>query len=575
MPSGPDFLLGGCMSRADYTVRDLVGKIESGELRLPEMQRDYVWTATRVRDLLDSLYRGYPSGVILAWESDEKVDTRDFAVAASSGNGIRPLLLLDGQQRLTSLSAVLRGEPVTVRNRKRPIDILFNLEHPDELTFVTDVQEDIDDDRDQGSDSGDLDIQERFKRMTFVVTSRALESLPQWVKVTDIFNKTDAELLPLTGLSGWDDDRYQKYTDRLKAVRAIVDYQYRMDILERTKSYEEVTEIFVRVNSLGAKLRSSDLALAQITAKWRGSLDVFRAYQEQLAGRGFDLDLGIVLKTLIALITSQSRFLTVNSLSQQDLANGWERTTKAMDYALNFIEANVRIDSTALLSSPFLIVTTAYWADKSDYQLDSEAVDAYRKWFLIANARGRYSRGSSESYLDQDIAVLRDGGDSSGLTQRLTQQFGRLEFSPDELVGRTSRSGAFKTMFLAFRQDQAKDWVTHLEISPKHSGKSDAIEYHHIFPKAYLKKVRSDIDRASIDDIANLAFIGSTTNKQIRDKAPSIYRHDFANEDFDSQQISFSDGLDSADLFESFVTRRRSAISLRLNGFLGLSETNQ
>ncbi len=119
------------VAKVDYKVRDLVGMVERRELRLPEMQREYVWTSTRVRDLLDSLYRGYPSGVILAWESDETIATRDFAVRTAASSGIRPLLLLDGQQRLTSLSAVLRGEPVSVRNRQRPVEILFNLEHPE------------------------------------------------------------------------------------------------------------------------------------------------------------------------------------------------------------------------------------------------------------------------------------------------------------------------------------------------------------------------------------------------------------------------------------------------------------
>src|SRR5262249_51811727 len=86
---------------------------------------------------------------------------------------------------------------------------------------------------------------------------------------------------------------------------------YRMDVLERKLSYDEVTEIFVRVNSLGAKLRSSDLALAQITAKWRNSLKTFEAFQDKCAGLGFELDLGLYLKNLVAFTTGQSRLLTV------------------------------------------------------------------------------------------------------------------------------------------------------------------------------------------------------------------------------------------------------------------------
>lgn len=93
-----------------------------GEMRLPEIQRHYVWRATRVRDLMDSLYRGYPSGSILMWGTDEPVPTRDFAIAQESTAFAGRKLLLDGQQRLTSLTTVLNGEPVLVKGRKKPID---------------------------------------------------------------------------------------------------------------------------------------------------------------------------------------------------------------------------------------------------------------------------------------------------------------------------------------------------------------------------------------------------------------------------------------------------------------------
>src|SRR6185312_850809 len=115
-------------------------------------------------------------------------------------------------------------------------------------------------------------------------------------------------------------------------------YVYRMDVLERSLSYDEVTEIFVRVNSLGAKLRSSDLALAQITAKWRDSLVLFQAFQEQCAQEGFELDLGIHLKTMVAFATGQSRFLTVGSLSLDQLRKAWAESCRGMTFAINFLK---------------------------------------------------------------------------------------------------------------------------------------------------------------------------------------------------------------------------------------------
>lgn len=172
------------MAKAEATVEELVTMIERGELRLPEMQRRYVWRATRVRDLLDSLYRGYPSGAILLWETDEEVPLQDMAVTQQANPYQSTRLLLDGQQRLTSLSAVIRGEPVQVRNRKRPIELLFNLEHPEGLPAVTEVNENSDEDLvEDETDATEDELQQRFNRMTFVVATRKLAQLPQWVKV--------------------------------------------------------------------------------------------------------------------------------------------------------------------------------------------------------------------------------------------------------------------------------------------------------------------------------------------------------------------------------------------------------
>src|SRR3989344_7354117 len=162
------------MAKTDITVRELIDKVRRGELALPEMQRMYVWPATRVRDLLDSLYRGYPSGTILVWETDQDVETRELAVKATqSPSTSQKLLLLDGQQRVTSLTAVMSGQHVQVRNRKKPIDILFNLGHPEgppiEILEVDeeDYSEDIEEV--ESEEEASIDIQEELKKRTFVV----------------------------------------------------------------------------------------------------------------------------------------------------------------------------------------------------------------------------------------------------------------------------------------------------------------------------------------------------------------------------------------------------------------------
>ncbi|MBN0229181.1 DUF262 domain-containing protein [Pseudomonas aeruginosa] len=568
------------MAKAEASVEELVSMIERGELRLPEMQRQYVWRSTRVRDLLDSLYRGYPSGAILLWETDETVPLQDFAVSQNTNPYQSTRLLLDGQQRLTSLSAVIRGEPVSVRGRRRPIDLLFNLEHSDQLAVVTEVEENGDDEDDADDDSeliGDEtdstedELLKRFNKMTFVVATRKLEQLPHWVKVSEVFKTdNDAPFLKRAGISGFDDPRYEKYSQRLARLRGIRKYVYRMDVLERTLSYDEVTEIFVRVNSLGAKLRSSDLALAQITAKWRHSLQTFQDFQKACAKTGFDLDLGLHLKNLMAFATGQSRFQIVGSLNVEKLQKAWKEACDGMEFALNFLRSNLGIDSPALLSSPFLLVVLAYFGHSRNYALSNDEARQLRYWALMANAKGRFSRGSSETILDQDLANIRQGGAVSELIDRLRLQFGRLDITAEELEGRNQRSALFKTMFLAFRAAGAKDWRSHLAIALDHSGAQHRLQFHHIFPKAVLK---TSFTAREADDIANLAFIGGKTNRAISDKAPAVYLPPLGDRlgepAFAAQCIPVEASLLEVESYKDFLLERRKRIATALNTFVG------
>ena len=129
--------------------------------------------------------------------------------------------------------------------------MLFNLDHPDNLAFVTEVDEDADDDedstrcavKDDEADSTENELQERFNKMTFVVATKKLGRLPQWVKVSDVFKSDfDAQFLKNEASTIFDDPRYEKYSQRLASLRAVRKYVYRMDVLERTLSYDEVTK---------------------------------------------------------------------------------------------------------------------------------------------------------------------------------------------------------------------------------------------------------------------------------------------------------------------------------------------
>lgn len=563
------------MAKAEASVEELVGMVERGELRLPEMQRQYVWRSPRVRDLMDSLYRGYPSGAILLWETDEGVPLQDMAISQAANPYAATRLLLDGQQRLTSLSAVIRGEPVKVRGRVKPIELLFNLEHPERQEIITEVDEDADDEvtETDEADSTDDELQRRFERMTFVVATNKLAALPQWVKVSEVFKSdSDTAFLKRAGVSNFDDPRYEKYTHRLSQLRRVRKYVYRMDVLERSLTYEEVTEIFVRVNSLGAKLRSSDLALAQITARWRHSLEIFQKFQSECLKLGFDLDLGIHLKNLIAFATGQSRFLTAGRLSLDVLQTGWKEATEGMRFAINFLKSNVGIDSPALLSSPFLMIVVAYFGHAKGYALSPDESDRLRQWVLLANAKGRFSRGSSETILDQDLGIISKSGSADALIDRVRLQFGRLDVTAEDLEGRDQRSSLFKTMFLTFRSLGAKDWTSNLQISLDHSGSQHRLQFHHFFPKALLTK--NGFSSREADDVANLTFIGGRTNRKISDKAPSIYLADFlAKQGPDLlalQSIPAESALFDVESYHAFLAARRVLLAKAINDFLGV-----
>jgi hypothetical protein len=474
---------------------------------------------------------------------------------------------------------------VQVNGRVRPIELLFNLEHPDQLSVITEVDDnttDAIDENPEGADDGEEpteeeadasedELQKRFDRMTFVVATRKLEQLPQWVKVSEVFKTdSDASFLQRAGVSGFDDERYQKYSQRLARLRGIRKYVYRMDVLERSLSYDEVTEIFVRVNSLGAKLRSSDLALAQITAKWRGSLQIFQAYQADCTKIGFELDLGIHLKNLVAHATGQSRFLTVANLPLEQLQSGWDAGCQGLDFALNLLRSNTGISSPALLASPFLLISLGFYGAQRNYTLSAEEASGLVRWVLLANAKGRYSRGSSETLLDQDLKTIRDGGGYSELLDRLRTQVGRLDIAPEELEGRSQRSALFKTMFLAFKQAGACDWKNQLTIALGHVGSAHQLQFHHIFPKALLKKY--GYATREIDDIANLAFIGGRTNRGISDKAPAEYLPGLITSNgeqaFSSQCIPLDPDNWTADRYRTFLAERRRLIAERLTAFL-------
>lgn len=568
------------MQQQNIPIATLVDMYKRGEMRLPEIQRHYVWRATRVRDLLDSLYRGYPSGSILMWETDEPVPTRNFAIQQDSTAFAGRKLLLDGQQRLTSLTAVLNGEQVRVRNRKRPIDILFNLDHPDGLPVeILEVQSDEDawsvtedEVADEDDDADDeQDLQEKLNQRTFVVASRNLLALPNWVSVTEVFRTAnDAEILKKAGITSFDDPRFQRYSDRLKKLRAVKQYNYVVHVLERAMSYEEVTEIFVRVNSLGAKLRSSDLALAQMTSRWPNLLKQLEEFQEECEQSWFTIDLGQLVRSIVVFATQQCLFRSVASTPVEKLKQGWEEAKEGLRFAINFLRTNAGIEDESLLSSPMFIHSLAAISRVKDNKLSGGEQRALLHWLLVANARGRYSRGSTESLLNEDLAIIFRSQDIAQLMDPVKRQFGRLHIEPTDLAARGVNSPLFSLAYLALKEAGAKDWYSGLGLSLTHQGRLHFIQWHHIIPKSLLKK--QGYETGEINEIANMAFITGQTNRRISNKDAVAYLADVkkkqGEEALNSQCVPTDPALWSVDKYRDFLAYRREHLAARMNEFI-------
>ncbi len=483
------------------------------------------------------------------------------------------MILLDGQQRITSLSAILSGEAVSVRNRKKPIEILFNLEHPEgppvEITEVeeNDVAEDSEELEDE--ESAELDIQEELRKRTFVVSSGALKNDPLWVSVSDIFKKSDSQILKSIGI-GSSDDRWDKYSERLQKLRKIADYQYVMQVLDKKMSYEEVTEIFVRVNSLGIKLRGSDLALAQITSKWQGFMKKIETFAEEFGDdEEYIIESGLPVRLLVIFATHQSRFRTVGKISKERLEEAWKLAMDGLRFAANFIRSNAKIDDLFHISSPFLLIPIAVYAINNKQKLSSVEEKKLLRWFYLAHMRGHYSMGSSETILDSDLSILFKAKKLDDLTNQLQLHVKKFDVDSEDIANKGRRSPFFSMLYFVLKQNGVKDWWTGLSLSDKHLGRSHRIQRHHIFPKSLL---RDKFDTKEINEIANLAFIGGGTNRSITNKEPTIYFEDIVQKrGFDaltSQLIPSDKKLWKIDNYREFLEFRRKQIAEEINTFV-------
>jgi hypothetical protein len=505
-------------------IKTLIDKIDRDELRLPEIQRGYVWKPPKVAGLVDSLYRRYPTGSLLLWETDEEIIERAPSIEGPNEKRLgKPQYLIDGQQRLTSLHRVFKGH--------EGARVVFNIET------------------------------EKFQN-----ESAATKKDPRWVRVHDVLSESADVFGLVEELHGRlpQLDRKGIYA-RLDRIRKIGDYSYWIEIVENL-SYEDVADIFVRVNSRGITLRAVDLALATLSARWRvGVIDKLENEAEKWAAVGYGaLDVSFLARCLAALATDAGGFRGFASAPVEAFAEGWERTRRGAEHLVLLLRNNAGIATSELLpSNNALIPLVAFLGSRPDKPLAANEADALIYWLFGAFIQARYS-GSLETVLGQDLAAVRSDDPIPNLFKNLRLFGQRLVVTPDSLAGRTDRSPYFLLSYLAARRAGAQDWWHAVDIGTDAQGHFK-LEYHHIHPRATL---RGRYSKNEINDLANFAFISSKANRKISDRSPAKYFPEIGDDQLRAHIVPLGEELRTPDGYREFVRERRELLGAAMTDVL-------
>lgn len=520
--------------KVDYTIGNLMAYVEQGDIGLPELQRPFVWSAVKVRDLFDSLYHGYPIGYFLFWENGLQGHGR--AIAQQKGK-FPHLLVVDGQQRITSLYAVIKGKEVLDKhNEPTQISIAF-----------------------------------RPKDGKFEVTNAAIEKDPEWIPnisliwsrhgkrvIKEFFDRLSRE----QSLPEEEEDRLDAAINRLKNLQ-----YYPLVALELSSTLDEemVAEIFVRINSKGTALNQANFILTLMSVFWedgrkaledfcqqtrKGSLKgkpspynpLFQPIPDRLLRVAIGLGFRRArLSDAYAILRGKDPETREFSVKKRD--ENFDTLQQAQTFTLDLTNWHefVKVIRQAgyrrqnLISSEYalLYTYTMFLIGKRDFKaplLDLRDITA--QWLFMVSLTGRYT-DSPESTMDQDLADLRGLSTAEefiALLQRKINNVFTQDFWSINLPSRLATASRRNTAFLAYQASlvllDARAFFSDLKVSdlqdPNILPKKAATEHHHLFPRAYLARHSID-DRRTVDQVANLAIADWADNIRIGDKPPYEY----------------------------------------------------
>ncbi len=516
-------------------ISTILDHIDNGHIALPEFQRGYVWNRDQVRGLFNSLYRRHPVGGLLVWVTESH--SADHRGEGALAPGVVKLLL-DGQQRITSLYGVIRGRAPEFfeGNYNAFTGLYFNVER-EIFSFYQPV---------------------------------LMKDDPCWINVTELMSHGNNGLGHfIERFSDYPDSRLNvgEYVSRLSKLIGIQDVILHVEeVTGKDKTIEVVVDIFNRVNSGGTKLSKGDLALAKICADWPEARDHMKAklYEWEQAGYCFNLDW--LLRSINTVLTGEAKFLFLHDKKSAEIKGGLERACYRIDQILNIIAARLGLDHDRVFFSRFAVPVMVRYLDQRDEVLSNKEQDKLLFWFLQTGMWGRFS-GSTETYIDQDLASIV--GPEGGLDELLNQLrlwHGGLKVEPGHFTGWSRGARFYPVLYWLTRMGGARDWGTGIALKANLLGKMNRLEVHHIFPKAQLR--RHNYRKPEVNALANFCFQTKETNLNISDRLPETYFPEIEDKHpgaLASQWIPMDPELWKMENYQAFLEARKQLLAEEAN----------
>jgi hypothetical protein len=523
------------------TIAELLNQIRRNEILLPEFQRGYVWNSDQVRGLMQSLYRKHPTGHLLIWRTYKPSPVRG-GQAPPDGHS---LLLLDGQQRLTSLYVIFEGKaPPFYEGEALFPNLYFNMQ-TEEFRFW---QKSI------------------------------MEGSAAWISVHDFLRKgLDGVLEGLDALPAEHRETYQKNLARLGRLHRIREYSYTVDQLSGDEySVDEVVDIFNRVNKAGTPLTKADLALAHICTIWPEARDELRRFSASMKTHGFGVDMTFLVRSVAAVaagsVLLEGPFFRVEA---EDLQRAWRSVRSAFEHLVNVLRHEAFIDDLDTLPTIYVLLPMTVYLARRDCIFPSEAIRRrFIRWMYLAGLWARYS-GATETKLQQDVVMVsgRDRDPTHELEAAIVRERGRLTIEAADLAGASLQSAYASFSYVVARAREARDWFSGIRLYDKAIGKSNGLESHHIFSRAVLKRAgySASEDKKVINEMANRAYLTQKANRSINKTPPDEYLPEVeANQPgaLRAQSVPMDRALWKPDRYSDFLAARRQLLAQAMNEYL-------